>query len=642
MAYLLESDQLTKYYGDQLLFSNVSLRLREGEKAGLVGPNGAGKTTLLSCLSGRDRAYEGNVRLASYASIGFLAQTQFDLEEETLLSSVMEVFSDLFAQRKRIEELEQNMGALDSRALEQILQKYGAERDSYERAGGFSAETQVRRVLSGLGFQEDQLQRTVASFSGGEKTRIGLARILVREYPLLFLDEPTNHLDLDSLEWLEAFLKDYPGALLVVSHDRYFLDGITETIFDLEGGRLKRYKGNYSVYAAQKEEDRKAQLRAFEKQQKEIKETEAYIARYKAGIKAKQARGRQSRLNRLERKEKPEQSRVMHMGKAEISGQAGDKVLVLEQISFGYGDEQLFSNLEATIRLQERVALLGPNGAGKTTILKLIMGLLKPQNGGVFIGPSAKPVYFDQEYRNLTAHHSVLEEILHSSDLTVEEAKSHLARFLFFAEDWDKQIANLSGGERGRISLLKMTLHKGNVLLLDEPTNHLDIRSREIMEEYLLTYPGTLLMVSHDRYFIDTLAERVLELTPSALLSYQGNYTDYRERKERMKIQERKTAVHALTKRSAETGVPKADRYVRARLRQKLQELEKEISDLEEREAELVEALSKPDTYSQDDANDVVKELNEQLRTIQSRLPEAYLEWEETGRNLETSAASTS
>ena len=638
MAYLMESDQLTKYYGDQLLFSKVSLRLREGEKAGLVGPNGAGKTTLLSCLSGKDRAYEGWVKLAPYASIGFLAQTQFDLEEETLLSSVMEVFSDLFAQRKRIEELEQSMGSVDSRTLEQMLVHYGAERDSYERAGGFSAETQVRRVLSGLGFQEDQLQRTVGSFSGGEKTRIGLARILVREYPLLFLDEPTNHLDLDSLEWLEAFLKDYPGALLVVSHDRYFLDSITETIFDLEGGRLKRYKGNYSVYAAQKEEDSKAQLRAFEKQQKEIRETEAYIARYKAGIKSKQARGRQSRLDRLERREKPEQMRDMHMGKAEISGQAGDKVLVLEQIGFGYGDgdEQLFSNLEAMIRLKERVALLGPNGAGKTTILKLIMGLLKPQSGGVFLGPSVKPVYFDQEYRSLNEQDTVLDEILHTSDLNVEEAKAGLARFLFFAEDWDKRIANLSGGERGRISLLKLTLNKGNFLLLDEPTNHLDIRSREIMEDYLLAYPGTLLMVSHDRYFIDTLAERVLELTPTGLLSYQGNYTDYRERKERMKLQERKTAVRPAAKRSAETGLPKADRYARARLRQRLQELEKEINALEERETAVVEALSKPETYSSDDANDMVKELNEELRYIQSRLPEAYGEWEETGRNLET------
>jgi ATP-binding cassette subfamily F protein 3 len=556
--------------------------------------------------------------------------------------------------------------------------------------------------LSGLGFQEEQFSRPVKSFSGGEKTRIGLARILVREYPLLFLDEPTNHLDLDSVEWLEAFLKDYPGALLVISHDRYFLDHVTETTFDLENGKLKRYLGGYSRYALQKEEDRKAEARAFEKQQKEIAETEAYILRYKAGIKSKQARGRQTRLERLERLEKPGERRAMSMGYADILMRTGEKVLTVDQISFGYADSPdnlLLSGVSAEIREGERVALLGPNGVGKTTILKLITGRLKPRGGGIYLGPSVKPAYFDQEHQNLHSENTVLHEILDHYDLTVEETKGLLARFLFFAEDIDKKVSSLSGGEQGRLSLLKLTLEKGNFLVLDEPTNHLDIQSREIMEDYLIDFPGALLMVSHDRYFIDTLADRVLELTPGGLISYQGNYTEYRERKERaerLERLEREDRKADATKKSSsgsrqadsgrsdhgkagsrqagvgQTGVGQAgigqtdngqarsrqagvgqtdngrsepgsqvkpskslDRYARAKLRQRLQDLEKEIADLEEKEEATIGALGDPDTYSKDVSAETLKELNDRLRSIQVRLPEAYREWEEVGSSLE-------
>ena len=647
MAYILEADQISKYFGAHRIFTGVSLSLKEGEKAGLVGLNGAGKTTLLNCLAGRESTDEGTIRLAPYASIGFLEQTQYN-EEASLLSFVMGVYSDIFAQRRRIEELEIAMGKAESRELEEILSSYGDERDQYERSGGFSAETQVRRVLSGLGFREEQFQRPVASFSGGEKTRIGLARILVREYPLLFLDEPTNHLDLDSIEWLEGFLKAYPGSLLIISHDRYFLDVISETTFDLENGGLKRYSGSYSRYALQKEEDLKTYARAYDKQRKEIEETEAYILRYQSGIKAKQARGRQSRLNRLERLDKPSQIRGMNMGKADIPLRAGEKVLTLDQLSFSYPGKHLFSNLCLEIREGERVALLGPNGAGKTTILKLIMRQLKPLEGGIYLGPSVKPAYFDQEHHNLDPSQTVLQEILYSYDLTVEETKTLLARFLFFAEDADKLTSNLSGGERGRLSLLKLTLAKANFLILDEPTNHLDIQSREIMENYLLDYPGTLLMVSHDRYFIDTLAERVLELKPEGLVSYPGNYSDYRARKERLDRLARpdkqeggekipKTPINqAADDPDIASGPPKPlDRFVRARLRRRLQDLEKEIADLEDREITTIESLSNPDTYNSENAGDQLKELREQLKSIQARLPAAYGEWEETGRRLE-------
>ena len=669
MVYLLEANALNKYYGADRVLTEIRLQLKEGEKAGLVGPNGAGKTTLLNCLSGHDPSFEGTVRLAPFATLGYLEQSR-NRDDISLLSAVLEVYADIFDQRSRLEEMERAMGQAAPDELGEILVRYGNERDQYERADGFASEAKVRRVLRGLGFQEEQFDRPVGSFSGGEKTRIGLARILVRDYALLFLDEPTNHLDLDSVEWLENYLKDYPGAALIISHDRYFLDKVTETTFDLENGRLKRYTGNYSRYAAQKDEERKAQSRAYDKQQKEIEETEAYITRYKAGIKSKQARGRQSRLDRMDRLERPGELRAMHMGKASLSGVVGDRVLLLDGISFSYGDKHLFSDVSADIRFGERVALLGPNGAGKTTILKLITGLLKAPQGSIFLGPSVKPAYFDQEHQNLCSDNTVLDEILYGYDLNLEEAKGHLARFLFFADDIGKKVGSLSGGEQGRLSLLKLTLDKGNFLILDEPTNHLDIQSREVMEDYLSDYEGTLLLVSHDRYFIDRLAERVLELRPEGLLSYVGNYTDYRERKawmerlektervekqakqektdkqEKRKKHEPSTDYHVLPfeKREGKGEAPDhpldtparpMDRFMKAKLRKKLQDLEREIATLEEDEADTISALSDPETYSRTQANDLPRDLDQKLRDIQARLPAAYREWEETAHILE-------
>ncbi len=660
MAYILEADQLTKYFGATCIFAQVRLALEEGEKAGLVGANGAGKTTLLNCLAGREPVEGGLARLKPYASIGFLEQTLEMAPEDTLLSSVMAVFADVFEQRQRLADLEAAMSQAQGEELQRILARYGNEREQYERCGGFACESQVRRVLIGLGFAEEQFNRNFSSFSGGEKTRIGLARILVRQHPLLFLDEPTNHLDLTAVEWLEGYLKTYPGALLIISHDRYFLDKVTETTFDLENGRLKRYKGGYSRYALQKEEETKAQTRAYEKQQKEIQETEAYIRRFKAGIKSKQARGRQTRLDRLARLEKPGQLSVMSMGQAGIEGRTGEKVLVLDQLSYSYPGKQLFSQLNAEIRYGERVALLGPNGAGKTTILKLILGQLKAQTGGVYLGSGVKPAYFDQEHQNLNSSNTVFQEILNQYDLNVEETKGYLARFLFTAEEWDKEINKLSGGEQGRLSLLKLTLEKGNFLILDEPTNHLDIQSREVMEEYLADYPGTLLMVSHDRYFLDALAERILELTPAGLISYPGNYSDYREWKERKEREERRLKEQKdlseqtfsrgnkgvdsqnpgdglkLEKSNTKGNSNKPlDRFAKARLRQRLQELEKEIGELESEEAATTAALSNPETYNDSDANTLVIRLNQRLQAIHERLPVAYQEWEEAGSQLE-------
>ena len=656
MAYAIEAHGLTKYFGATKIFENLELTLDKGEKAGLIGANGAGKTTLLNCLCGKEKLDEGNVRFAAFSSAGYLEQIQDIDETKTLTEAVMEAFADIFAQRERISLLEREMSRAEGGELERILQKYGSLREAYERDGGFACEAQVRRVLAGLGFREEQFDQPFGSFSGGEKTRVGLAKILAREYDLLFLDEPTNHLDLASVEWLEGFLTGYKGALLIISHDRFFLDKVTETTFNLENGRLKRYKGNYSVFYEKRQAELEAELRAYEKQQEEIKETEAYILRFKAGIKSKQARGRQTRLNRLERLERPEEGRRLNMGAAEINGRTGEKVLVLDKLTFGYPGKPLFQQLSAEIRFGERVALLGPNGVGKTTLLKVILGQLKPQKGGAYLGARVKPAYFDQEHSNLDPDNTVMEEILKNYDLTVEETRGALARFLFYGEDLDKLVRNLSGGEQGRLSLLKLTLEKGNFLILDEPTNHLDIFSREAMEDYLREYPGTILMISHDRYFLDQMAERVLEMSGEELKSYLGNYSDYRERKER----ERQLAVKeaasdhsgnpgakgkndgkaaeidaARGKAKADGKKQSLDRFAKARLRQAIQNLEKEIAELEARESEINALLIQPETYSAADANEKVKELNLELGRLHDRLPAAYQEWEDAAATLE-------
>mgnify|MGYP001175487863 CR=1 FL=1 len=647
MANIIEAQHLTKYFGAACLFEDLSLSLESGEKAALIGANGVGKTTLMNCLMGKESLDGGTIRLESGATIGYLEQIPSYSEDTTLIGIVMEVFADIFAQRKRLADLELLMShASSDEVLDKAMRQYGALRDAYERAGGFACEAQARKVLAGLGFKEADFERPFSGFSGGEKTRISLARILVREHSILFLDEPTNHLDLDSIEWLENYLKSYRGAVLVISHDRYFLDQVTQTTLLFDQRQVKRYKGNYTAFLKHKALEDETLARAYEKQQKEIEKTEAYILRNKAGIKSKQARGRQTKLDRLERIDKPKGEACLSMGQAGIASRTGDKVLCLDQISFSFPDRPLFKELDEEIRYTERVALLGPNGMGKTTLLRIILGQIQPQQGKVRFGARVKPAYFDQEHSNLDPDHTVFEEILLNYDLNIEETKALLARFLFRGDDLEKQVGTLSGGEQGRLSLLKLTLEKGNFLILDEPTNHLDINSRESIETYLKNYPGTILMVSHDRYFVDAVADRILELDQGKLTSYLGNYSDYRRKKAELektkpatddqtsgsKASEDKTEREASDKENRRRR--SNDRAVKAKLRDQVQTLEKEIQTLEQRLEEITGELAKPETY-QGINYDLQQSLSYELDQIQLRLPQAYDEWTEFMAQLE-------
>jgi len=637
MAYILEAHNITKYYGSNLIFKNVNFTLEQGEKAGLIGDNGVGKTTFMNCLMGKEEIDEGAIRLRAGCSVGYLEQIPVYKEDTTLISLVMEVFADVFAKRNLLAKLEKEMSQVQGEELEKLLRQYGTLRDEYEVAGGFACEAQARKVLYGLGFKEDDFQRPFAGFSGGEKTRISLARALAREQDVLFLDEPTNHLDIDSIEWLENYLKSYKGALLIISHDRYFLDQVTNVTYNMEKHSLKRYKGNYTVFIKQKTVEDEAALKAYEKQQEEIKKTEEFIMRYRAGIKSKQARGRETRLNKLELLEKPAERTGFSMGEADIQTRSGDKVLYLDKVGFSYPGRTLFENLEEEIRFQDRVALLGPNGMGKTTLLKLIIGRLNPEKGKIRFGSRVKIAYFDQEHSNLHKDKTVFEEIIDQYDLTVEEAISQLSRFQFRNDDLEKKIDQLSGGEQGRLSLLKLTLDKGNFLILDEPTNHLDIYSRKIMEDYLQNYPGTILMVSHDRYFVDAVATRIWELNNGRLTSYLGNYTYYRQKKQELE-KKNEAAVQVAEKTSkVEKNVGKnrsQQRAQKAKLRENLQKLEEEIEELENTLAEVTTLLADPNTY-QSEEPELQQRLTNKLKETEERLPQAYAEWEETARQLE-------
>lgn len=614
---LLQVKDLSKSFGIDQVFSNVSLQIHSGEKVGMVGPNGAGKTTLLRCITKEETPDQGEISFKDKLSTGYLQQLPEYPGGVTLFDAVIESFADLLALRARLRSLEKAMGRAGEAELTAIMEKYSAVTEEYERAGGFACEATVRKITAGLGFTEAELGREVNSFSGGEKTRAGLARLLTREPELLLLDEPTNHLDLQAVEWLEGYLKGYSGAVLLISHDRYFLDQVTTKTLELAHGRLSSYAGNYSRYLSIKEQQVFAETRAYEKQQQEIKATEEYIAKYHAGIKSKQARGRQSQLNRLERLNAPQHQETIHIRKGDMAA-SGNVVLTVEDLDFAFNEAQLLSQVNLQINKGEKVALIGPNGAGKSTFLKILLGEYKAQNGSIRLGSRIRVAYYDQEHSGLDVRNRVIDELVHNLDLTENEARNYLGAFLFHGDDVFKSVGDLSGGEKGRLSFLKLLLSDANFLILDEPTNHLDMPSKEIIEGYLQEFAGTTLIVSHDRYFLDKTVNRTLELAGGKITSFAGNYTYYRERKAQLQeAQQRKVQEKPAV-------VKETPRINKSRTRQQITQLEADIEQMEERTRELSELLAAPETYQKAEASDLVAE----YRSLEEKIAAAYAEWE--------------
>lgn len=534
-------NDLGKSYGAELIFSGVGFTISEQDRIGLVGPNGAGKTTLLNILIGNEQADAGTISFAHNTRIGYLSQIPDFQPLNTLREEMLTVFDDVRAWEQELSDLALALAdpalQADAEQREQLLQHYADLQARLEHAGGYTYEHRVDQVLDGLGFTGEQKASSVAQLSGGEQTRAALGKLLLQEPDLLLLDEPTNHLDIASLEWLETYLASWRGAMLVVAHDRYFLDKVVTEVIELAFGRVEEYPGNYTKYLALREERMERRMREYEAQQAYIARTEEFIRRYKAGQRSKEARGRQTLLNRMERVERPRDLPEMHFALNSVVD-SGQMVIATRKLVIGFPADPR-RRIEPRILMQvadfelmrgDFIGLLGPNGSGKTTLLRTIIGDLPPFSGQAALGHNVRIGYYSQTHEGLNLERSILDEIRQVSALSEDGARSYLGRFLFSGDDVFKRIGSLSGGERSRVALAKLTLQGSNLLILDEPTNHLDLPSRQFLEEVLADFEGTLLFVSHDRYFIDRLATKVWVIEEGVLIPYLGNYTDYRTR----------------------------------------------------------------------------------------------------------------
>ncbi len=528
---LLVAIGLGKAYGALDVFGDLDLRIEEGDRIGMVGPNGAGKTTLLRILAGVEPPTTGQVVRKRGLTVGYLPQDPPPAADLTLREAMLAVFADLRARAEALAALEHRLAEAASRGDDgyaALLDEYGQEQMAFEAAGGYTYETRIRQVLGGLGFNEDEHDKPLAYLSGGERTRALLAQLLLQEPDLLLLDEPTNHLDLEAVEWLEETLLHWKGALVVVAHDRYFLDKVATRIWEVNFGRLDAYRGNYSAYHLQREMRRERQRREWEEQQEFIAQTEEFIRRNLAGQRSKEAQGRRTRLERFLRDEaieRPLEERNIRLGLT-TTIRSGDLVLATKDLVVGY-DRPLFWCPDVEIRRGDRVALIGPNGAGKTTLLKTILGLVPPLSGKVRLGASVQIGYLAQAQAGLDPDQSVLEAVLEVKNLPLTQARSFLGQFLFTGDDVFREIRTLSGGQRSRVALARLTLQGANFLLLDEPTNHLDLASQEVLEEVLGRFPGTILLVSHDRYLVQALATHIWRVDGDELRVYKGNYEEF-------------------------------------------------------------------------------------------------------------------
>lgn len=623
---------LGKSFGVRQVFSNVSFEIKEGDRIALVGPNGAGKSTLLKCILGIEELDEGQVVMSPVASIGYLQQ-DVNLGDASLAEEIETAWEDVHALENKLQELTTYLETHE--ASESDLQRLDYLQNRLEWLGGYDYEQKTKRIVYGLGFTDEDLYKPANAFSGGQKTRINLAKALVRSPDFLFLDEPTNHLDMEMLEWLEGYLSSYRGGILIVSHDRYFMDRIVTGVVELDHHKATTYRGNYSRYVAQREERLKADTIAYEKQQEYIKKTEEYIDKYRAGIKSKMARGRQSQLNRLERLEAPETSHSLDF-KFPPAAMSADKVLVLDHVSIGYKtDNPIIDDVSVVVRRGESVALIGPNGAGKSTMVKAIVGELFPTEGHIDIGNRVQVGYFSQEHEELHDRWQVVDEIINHYNFTEEKARNVLGSFLFKGDDVFKLVGDLSGGERARLALLKLFLQGDNFLILDEPTNHLDVPTREIVERALQQFGGTCFIISHDRYFLDQVSTRTLVLENKGLTEYLGNYSYYKEKlKEQQDIAALTEVVEEVAKEDvkseAKTISPSPSDEPKKKTNTYM--VEKQLSEVEEEIARL-EATMK--MYEVQLANPVVQQdlaemenISKQLSDTESNLQKLYEKWE--------------
>ena len=619
---LLQMRKGTKVYPEKVIFRNASLQVQKQDRIGLIGDNGMGKSTLLQILTGEKHLDEGEFVRANQLEIGTLDQS-FSLDPEaTLYQEMLSVFQEVFALEEELAELEAEMSQVIGERLDKVMAKYSRRRQEYEEKEGYRVESKIKGVLRGLGFTESDFDRQLGTFSGGQKARASLAELLLQEPNLLLLDEPTNHLDLQAREWLEDYLQEYPGAVIIVSHDRYLLEKLANRIWELEKGRLEKYKGSYDFYLQERERRILTWQREYEQQQKQIKKLKAFIRKNKAGVNSELAHDRERKLERMDKVSPPPQLETPTFEfKCETT--SGRDVLTGENLAKSYAEEVVFSEVDFRIYRGETVGVVGPNGSGKSTLFKIITGQETFDDGQLKLGSDVKVGYYHQEQEDLEPEHNLVEELQTAKKLTDGEARDVLARFLFTGEEVFKTVAMLSGGEKARLSLAKLSIQDFNLLLLDEPTNHLDIKSREQLEAALREYPGTIIVISHDRYFLDQLVDKVFAFQKQDLVEYKGNYSDYRteyEQQQRIKQAQAEQENKEQPKEEFETEQGHQESEV------DFEELETKIIELETRLEELEAKFDEQELY-QDQSQ--LQDLTEEYKQIKEDLAEYYSRWEE-------------
>ena len=632
---ILACQNINKAFGTDVILKNASFHMEDREKAAVVGINGAGKSTLLKIIIGEMEADSGEVVLAKGKTIGYLAQHQDLNSDHTIYQELLTVKQDVIDLETRIREIEAQMKELSGAALDMALEQYTRMNHEFELKNGYAYKSEVVGVLKGLGFEEEEFEKHVNKLSGGQKTRVSLGKLLLSHPDLIMLDEPTNHLDMNSIAWLETFLLNYDGAVLVVAHDRYFLNRIATKIIEIDAGEVTTFQGNYSDYAAKKSQLREARMHAWLNQQREIKHQEEVIQKLKSFNREKsikRAESREKMLDKMDVLEKPTEVRSeMHIT-LEPKVVSGNDVLTVEGLSKSFGSQTLFTDLNFDVKRGERVALIGNNGTGKTTILKILNALLEADSGSFTLGSKVHIGYYDQEHHVLHPEKTLFEEISDAyPDLDNTTIRSTLAAFLFTGDDVFKRISELSGGERGRVSLAKLMLSEANFLILDEPTNHLDIVSKEILEQALNRYTGTVLYVSHDRYFINTTATRILDLTGGQLVNYIGNYDYYLEKHDILTPKTQNPELPEAKAAEPESAGKldwKQQKEEQARQRKRENDFKKteaEIFDLETRDGEIDQLLTQESVYT--NVAECMK-LHKEKEAIAARLEILYEQWE--------------
>ena len=640
---ILSCRHLTKSFGIDEILRDVTFNINEGEKVGLIGPNGEGKSTLFKILTKQLDYDSGELFLDKNKTLGYLSQNLSLDSENTIYDEMLSVFSSLTELEDKIKTLEEKLNEPYDASKEEyhnkLIKDYTLSQELYENRGGYTFRGEISRVLKGLGFLEEDFNNQIINLSGGQKTRLALCKLLLRKPDLLLLDEPTNHLDLEAIEWLEEYLNGYKGTVFVISHDRFFLDSVTNTTFELIGGKIHCYNASYTKFLELRKKDIEARLKAYNLQQAEIKRQEEIIEKFRSFNREKSVRAAESRqkaLDKMDRLEAPEVIKEASKISFETLVKSGNDVLHIENLKKSY-DSLLFENVNLDLKRGEKVALIGENGRGKTTLFKIIMGMLKQDSGSVSLGKNVFTGYYDQEQSNLNLHKTIIDEVWDDfPNLTTTEVRNYLASFLFTGDDVFKEISLLSGGEKCKINLLKLMLSKANLLLLDEPTNHLDIMSREALEDAILSYDGTLIVISHDRYFLNKVINKIVELQENGLKTYLGNYNYYMDKKANPnryedideEINQGKTKTQIKEERKKKKSAEKSARALRAQLR----DVEKLIPQKEEELEKLQGMLCTEEVYSNPEES---VRVNKEINSVQEEIDSLYATWEELSESLE-------